>query len=180
MIPPPPPKMDALLYWMNTPPDPTLASNEKVEQIKASDVGEQLRHLEEKCTPYLQKLEASKNSWRAAKRAPYPSETEINQKRAQIQADAWHYKFCIAGNVCANQCQVYSNCWKFADKALGEQNMRALAQNQALDSICRPEREMIERCLGRIVANAVETSFSLDPQSSSLAEDALNNNQLGV
>lgn len=168
MILPPPPKLDTLLYWINTPPlDSTIHSSEKRKLLEESLPAQQLHALENQCQPYLKKLEATKNSLRASKQAPYPNKDEIQQKRAQIQADAWHYKFCIAGTLCPNQCQIYSSCWKFADKALGNEYMRRLAQNQALDTICRPEREMIERCIGRTVASNVDATFQLEPMGSS-------------
>lgn len=154
---------------MNIKDSSLLDSPEKQQYYEESEVGKKLQKSESDCAHLLKQLEASRNAWRdmqiLAKKNPFVktiTEDEIHTRRQTINAQAWHYKLCLANSLCPRQCQLFGSCWKWAGQSLGEKNMRHMMENNVLGSVCKPESDIVLRCVGRHVASLVEGVAALD------------------
>ena len=160
--------MEGLYFLMNEDAS-LLDSPEKRKFYQESQVGQQLQKAETDCAQLKKQLELSRQAWQDLQQLARKNPTlktitdeEIRTRRNTISAQAWHYKLCLANSLCPRQCQMYGSCWKWAGQRLGEKNMRLMMENRVLESVCRAERDMILRCVGRHVASVVDGVSSLE------------------
>jgi len=178
---PPLPKLDGLFYWINH--DASISNPSDLDQNEGADVDslkspghQQIRTaVQEECYHLQEELVAARKAWRRAKSSAdalqqnegkdeditsdmqrQQAALQERQWRQKITVHSWKYRLCLANTLCPRQCQVYGNCWKYAVRALGPDAMKQMQQNRSLDAVCQAEREMVQRCVGRHIAGALE------------------------
>ena len=134
--------------------DDTLVSQEQQERFKKSVAGRRLQQCHETCSPFREKFEASSKALREARDSG--DEEMISTRYRQRQFDAFHYRYCQISTVCPGPTRVYANCWQYAKEQIGPDAMWELSKANQLEDICKPERELIVRCMGRLVSSSVD------------------------
>ncbi|CAB9498986.1 expressed unknown protein [Seminavis robusta] len=163
MAPPPAPlpETGALRVVMRHQRDPATTTPDD-SSSSPTTANPQLFLITKDCDKYWQKVLASKDIvLRAQKQYQLDQNNQVNQKafgmaRNELFASAWHYKFCLSHALCPRPTRVYNGCWQWAQKELGDEELHEMRKHRLLDTVCKPEREMMERCIGRLVSTVVQ------------------------
>lgn len=153
--PPPAPLPDLNGIWQWKKMQKERISPEQREFYENSPVGQHLKHCEDSCLELKEKLQGSWNAFREAREERDKKETK--RLKQQINTDAFMYNFCTLNTLCPNPMRLYVGCWRSAVELLGTKAMWEMLQSRSLPTVCKPEREVLQRCVGRLVSSSVET-----------------------
>jgi hypothetical protein len=130
----------------------------------------ELSRVESECDPYLDQVEAIRKKILKAEKE-YHRQASANQKstqqaqvavqeaRKQLAASTYYHKVCVISTLCPRPLEIYANCFRFAQKSMGDEALHNMSRQRFLDRVCKPEREILQRCIGRLVSSSVEEAL---------------------